>query len=132
MDDQRTDQAGGAAHDMQPEGHAVTFQTSDRLVASLGQLSKFASRTFFVALAVFFAIAFFAPSEGQYALIGALCLIALLLVSGIGCVVLLTAREIILLKRRRWRFSLRTLLILTAELAVILGIFATAIRLLYS
>jgi hypothetical protein len=117
---------------MAPKEDTLASQSSDRLVVSLGRWSQFASRGFFAALAVLFAVAFFDPPRSRYALMGTLYLVALLFVLGIGCIVLLTVREVVLWKRKRWQFSLSTLLILTAELAIMLALITTAIRWSYS
>jgi hypothetical protein len=99
-----------------------TSVSDDRLINFLSHLFKLAVVGFAIAFIALGAVALLGSPQSVFAFIVVFCVAAAVFLLGIGCVMLLATREIILWRRQQWRFSLRTLLIVTTLIAVGLGL----------
>src|SRR5687768_3524280 len=112
---------------MQPDkGYPTTNQSNAHLIKLLTRCSRYPSLVVFLAFVPLIVFAVSGPPETIYWLTIAVRADVLIFVSGIGCVCLLVAREMILRNQRPWRFSLGTLLVVMAVIAMLLGVLAMA------
>jgi hypothetical protein len=98
------------------------------VIDHLTRLIRIAIAVFVVAFALTLAFAsLIGPPERLYEIVLVASTTLLLLASGLACVGIFFARELVLWKRGRWRFSLGRLLLVMTLLAIALGLIAAFI-----
>lgn len=109
----------------------MTDEHAKKVSRQIEQISRYVLAGFAVCLglmAVFVALLFTRLTPNRFTYSEFVSLVSALLFSGATYIGLLFLRELVVWRQKRFHFSLRTLLIFTTLVAVVLGVLVWAVR----